>query len=234
MEADMRRAFPALLAAAVVGLFAVTSAQQASSASLHVVSYVEVAPGAERAALGLLRQYRNASRQDRGNLRVDVLQQSGRPDHFVVLESWQDKDAWTAHSTAAHSKLFATELPAQLVSPIDQRLFNTFAIAARPAADEAIYVVTHVDTIPPQAPSAQPDPAVMLKQLAETSRKEEGNLRFDVWQSDRKNHFTVVEGWRNQRALDGHTAAMHTRQYREQLQPIAGSPLDERVFAVIK
>jgi hypothetical protein len=27
---------------------------------------------------------------------------------------------------------------------------------------------------------------------------------------------------------------MHTKQYREQLQPLAGSPLDERVFTVLK
>ena len=226
----MRRVFPALLAAVVVGLPAGTSGQQASSTALHVVSYVEVAPGAERAATGLLRQYRDASRRDHGSLRMDVLQQSGRPDHFVVLESWQDKDAWTAHGAAAHTKQFAAELPLQLVSPVDQQLFNSLAIAAGSATDDAVYVVTHVDTIP----SPQSDAPGLLKRLADDSRKDDGNLRFDVLQSDRKNHFTVVEAWRNQRALDAHTAAMHTKQYREQLQPLAGSPLDERVFTVLK
>jgi quinol monooxygenase YgiN len=216
----MRRVFPALLAAVVVGLPAGTSGQQATSTALHVVSYVEVAPGAERAAIGLLRQYRDASRRDHGSLRMDVLQQGGRPDHFVVLESWQDKDAWTAHGAAAHTKQFAAELPLQLASPVDQRSYNSLAIAAGSAGDDAIYVVTHV--------------VGMLKLLAESSRKDEGNSRFDVWQSDRRNHFTVVEAWRNQRALDAHTAAMHTKQYREQLQPLAGSPLDERVFTVLK
>lgn len=230
----MRRVFPALLAAVVVGLPAGTSGQQATSTALHVVSYVEVAPGAERAAMGLLRQYRDASRRDHGSLRMDVLQQGGRPDHFVVLESWQDKDAWTAHGAAAHTKQFAAELPLQLASPVDQRSYNSLAIAAGSAGDDAIYVVTHVDTIPAQTPSPQSDAVGMLKLLAESSRKDEGNSRFDVWQSDRRNHFTVVEAWRNQRALDAHTAAMHTKQYREQLQPLAGSPLDERVFTVLK
>jgi quinol monooxygenase YgiN len=226
----MRRAFPALLAAVVFGLSAGTSGQQANSTALHVVSYVEVAPGAERAATGLLRQYRDASRRDHGSLRMDVLQQIGRPDHFVVLESWQDKDAWTAHGAAAHTKQFAAELPQQLVSPVDRQLFNSLAVAAGSATDEAVYVVTHVDTIP----SPQSDAPGLLKRLADDSRKDDGNLRFDVLQSDRKNHFTVVEAWRNQRALDAHTAAMHTKQYREQLQPLAGSPLDERLFTVLK
>ena len=45
----------------------------------------------------------------------------------------------------------------------------------------------------------------------------------------RANHFTVIETWRNQKALDAHAAAAHTRQYRDELQPMTGSPLDERV-----
>ena len=228
----MHRAFPALLAALVIGLRG-TSGQQAASTALNIVSYVEVAPSAERAVTGLLRQYRDASRKDQGNQRVDVLQQVGRPSHFVVLETWQDKDAWTAHNATAHTKQLAADLAPQLESPVDQGLFNSLAIAAGPAGDDAIYVVTHVDTAPPRAPS-QSDAAGMLRQLAESSRKDEGNLRFDVWQSDRKNHFTVVEAWRNQRALDAFTATAHTKQYREQLQPLLGSPLDERVFTVLK
>ena len=31
----------------------------------------------------------------------------------------------------------------------------------------------------------------------------------------RANHFTVVEAWQNQKALDDHAAAAHTRQYRD-------------------
>jgi quinol monooxygenase YgiN len=68
---------------------------------------------------------------------MDVLQQIGRPDHFVVLESWQDKDAWTAHGAAAHTKQFAAELPLQLVSPVDRQLFNSLAVAAGSATDDA-------------------------------------------------------------------------------------------------
>ena len=74
----------------------------------------------------------------------------------------------------------------------------------------------------------------MLKDLAEASRKEAGNVRFDVVQHTmRANHFTVVEVWRDQKALDAHVAAPHTRQYRDTLQPMTGSPLDERVYKAI-
>jgi autoinducer 2-degrading protein len=75
----------------------------------------------------------------------------------------------------------------------------------------------------------------MLRQLADASRKDDGNLRFDVVQfSVRPNHFTVVEQWRDQKALDAHVAGEHTRQYRDDLQPLTGSPLDERVYTAVE
>ena len=75
----------------------------------------------------------------------------------------------------------------------------------------------------------------MLNGLAEASRKEKGNLRFDVLaHTMRANHFTVIEAWANQNALDEHAAAAHTKQYRDKLQPLLGSPLDERLFKFVE
>lgn len=240
-----------------VGVFAmaalgITAAQQGPgtpgpgvSAAVEVVTYIEVVPGTERPAAGALKSYRDIARQEAGNQRVDLLQQAGRPSHFVILESWENKSGFDAHAARPSARALSDSLTSktsgnvfalQLVTPIDQRLFNPFNVAMSVTTNDAVFVVTHVDTIPPP-PQAQPgaaDPGAMLKQLAEASRREDGNLRFDVWQSDRKNHFTLVEAWRNQKALDAHTSAAHTRQYRSQLQPLAGSPLDERTFSVLK
>jgi quinol monooxygenase YgiN len=44
----------------------------------------------------------------------------------------------------------------------------------------------------------------------------------------------VVESWADQAALDAHAAAAHTRRYREALQPISGSPLDERTYLAVE
>jgi quinol monooxygenase YgiN len=49
----------------------------------------------------------------------------------------------------------------------------------------------------------------------------------------RGNHFTVIEQWRNRDALDAHVATARARAYRDALQPLTGSPLDERVYAPI-
>jgi quinol monooxygenase YgiN len=75
----------------------------------------------------------------------------------------------------------------------------------------------------------------MLTQLAEQSRKERGNLRFEVVQhAMRANHFTVMEAWASEDDRVAHAAAAHTRKYRDTLQPISGSPLDERVFRAVE
>ena len=113
----------------------------------------------------------------------------------------------------------------------DQRPYKTLTVVpARSRANgRAVYVISHVDVTP------DPRVATMLRQLAEASRRDEGNLRFDVLQHTmRANHFTVVEMWRNERALDAHVAAPHTKQYRDELQPFTGSPLDERVYRAVE
>lgn len=50
----------------------------------------------------------------------------------------------------------------------------------------------------------------------------------------RANHFTVVEVWADQQALDRHAAAAHTKHYRDEVQPVSGSPLDERAYRRIE
>jgi quinol monooxygenase YgiN len=90
-----------------------------------------------------------------------------------------------------------------------------------------VTVVSHVDI----GGGAQIDVPALLRKLSEASRGEAGSIRFDVLQHTiRTNHFTVVEIWDSQQALDRHAAAGHTKQYRDEVQPVSGSPVDERVY----
>jgi quinol monooxygenase YgiN len=94
-----------------------------------------------------------------------------------------------------------------------------------------MHVVSHVDIAGADAQAKAP---AVLRQVADASRTEQGNLRFDILQHvTRGNHFTVVESWTTQAALEAHAAAAHTRQYRDTLQPMTGSPLDERVYLAV-
>lgn len=97
------------------------------------------------------------------------------------------------------------------------------------APDDRIYVVTHVDIMP----SYTADGAKLLREFGADSRRAPGVLRFEVLQEPpRPNHFTVVAVWENQQAFEQHLAAEHTRTFREKLQPMLGSPFDERLHRI--
>ncbi|PYS32921.1 MAG: hypothetical protein DMG14_33150 [Acidobacteria bacterium] len=198
--------------------------------SSFAITYVDVMPASKAAAVTAFKQYREMSRKDEGFVRLDLFEQVGRPGHLVIIETWANPKAFDTHAAATHTKQWRSKVDAIRLSDYDQRPYKPFTLGsgAAPATDRAIYVVAHVD-IGGQGTNA-PD---LLKRLAEASRKEDGNLRFDVLQhAMRANHFTILEAWQSQKALDAHAAAPHTRQHRDALSPITGSPVDERIYKV--
>jgi quinol monooxygenase YgiN len=44
----------------------------------------------------------------------------------------------------------------------------------------------------------------------------------------------MVEVWDNQAAFEAHLEANHTKQFREKLQPMLGSPFDERLHTIMQ
>jgi len=100
------------------------------------------------------------------------------------------------------------------------------ATAQEPAAHDMIYVVTHVDIIPPEAAAG----TKLVQQYVTDTRKDKGNVRVEASSEiSRGNHISIVEVWQNQKAFDEHVAAAHTRQFRQQIDPKLGSPYDERL-----
>ena len=201
--------------------------------TFYAVSYIETTASSVKAATDAFHRYRDASRTLDGFVRIEFFEQIGRPGHFVVFETWRDQPAFDARDAAVQKQLLAALQPIR-VSNYDQRPYKTLTTAPGTATPDrqAVYVIAHVDFAPnPQAPPTAP----LLRSLAEASRKEPGNLRFDIVQHTmRGNHFTVIEGWQNQQALDAHVAAAHTKQYRDAIQPMTGSPLDENVYKAIE
>jgi len=194
----------------------------------YAVSYVEVMASSKAPAIAALKQYREASRKDDGFIRVEIFEQVGRPGHFALVETWRNQQAHDARGPAL--KQLQDALQPIRVSGYDERPYKTLTVGSVPAPNSrAVSIVSHVDVTP------DPRVADMLKRLAEDSRKEDGSVRFDVIQHTmRANHFTVIETWQSQKAFDTHVAAAHTKQYRDQLQPLTGSPLDERVYTAIE
>jgi quinol monooxygenase YgiN len=221
----------ALLAASMTQ---VSTAQSQSptpaDAPVFAVAYVEARASEAGTARAALADYRDSLQRQQAATRVELFEQASRPGHFAVVERWPSQSAFDARDGATRQRLLAALEPIR-VSGYDERLYKALSTAPEAAANErgTVFVVAHVDVVP------NPQAATLLERLAEASRKEAGNLRFDVLQyAMRANHFTVVERWRSQAALDAHVAEAHTRQYRDALQPLTGSPLDERVYAAIR
>jgi quinol monooxygenase YgiN len=104
-----------------------------------------------------------------------------------------------------------------------------WAHAQETGTRDRVYVVTHVDVLPTDAAAG----TKLLQQYAAESRKDKGALRVEVYiQISRVNHFSVVEVWENRQALDAHEAAAHTKKFREQIDPMLGSPYDERLHTI--
>jgi len=99
------------------------------------------------------------------------------------------------------------------------------------AQDTRVYVVTHVDIMPTRTA----DGTELLKQFAMESHHDKGVIRFELLgEPTRKNHFTIVSVWENQAAFEAHLEAKHTRDFREKLQPMLGSPFDERLHSLMQ
>ena len=210
-------------------------AQAPVGGEVHLVAYVDIQPSARTAMIAAVKQYRDASGRESGDTRIDAFEQVGRPAHFVVIERWRDQAALDAHRLTAHTKAFRDAMQSIRVSGYDERPYKPLTSgSATPTGGggRPVYVVSHVDI---GGGGGQADAPGMLRRLADASRQEQGSLRFDVLQhAMRANHFTVVEVWRDQNALDAHVAAAHTRAYRDTLQPISGSPVDERVYTAVE
>jgi quinol monooxygenase YgiN len=208
-------------------------AQEATDTARYAVTYVSVRPSARMSAITAFRQYRDASRKEDGYGRLELFEQAGPPGHLAIVETWRDQQAFDAHANAAHTRQFRDTFQPARITGYDERPYKTFTIATATgaASADAVHVVTHVDVVGgPQA--GGPD---LVRKVAEASRQERGAVRYDVLQHVmRANHFTVVETWTNQAAYDAHAAAPHTKQYREAMVPVTGSPLDERIYKAVE
>src|ERR1700733_3161137 len=98
-----------------------------------------------------------------------------------------------------------------------------------PAQDLQTPVVTviHIDAMPQFTKSA----ANLLLGFRNDSLREAGAKKFEILQEiDHPNHFTLVEEWRSEKDYEAHNITVQARHFRDQLQPMLGSPFDERIY----
>jgi quinol monooxygenase YgiN len=219
------------LAIALMLIFlASPSRAQGADGAVYVLTYIDLQPNRIAAGMTLLKAYRRASRKEAGARDITLVAESGRSNRFVIAETWQDQAAFAAHDKAASTAQLRAKFLAIAQSPPDQRVHHAFATAPG-ARGGAVFVATHVDVTPPK----QKETEGLLTRLAEDSRKDAGNLAFEVFQQDaRANHFGVWAVWQSMRDFDRHQSAAHTMQFRAGVAPLLGALYDERLYRPVE
>jgi quinol monooxygenase YgiN len=111
------------------------------------------------------------------------------------------------------------------------RFLLILVLAGAAWAQSAVYVVTHIDLMP----TGTENGVAALKVFAAETLKEPGCTRFEILQqAGRPNHLTLVGIWKDQKAFDTHDSSSYTKTFREKMQPLIGSPWDERLHQLIK
>ena len=201
---------------------------------IYVITFFEIGAAAMPKAITQVRPFAAATRKEDGNQGFLALQEIARPSRFAIVEVWRDKPAVEAHAAAMAA--LRDKLQPVFASPFDTRANSGLSVAgpaigAEPGGGNPVYVLTHID-VPPAAKDQTID---MLRQLTEASRKESGNLRFDVLQQEgRANHLPLIEAWRDARAQSAHAMAEHTRAFRAKLVPMQGALYDERLYTALR
>jgi quinol monooxygenase YgiN len=108
--------------------------------------------------------------------------------------------------------------------------------AARRAAAQTprkdVYIVIHVDIA--GNPAVVAEATKLLREFSADSQRDRGVVRFELLLQDgRLNHFTIVEVWQTREAFELHSSAEHTKRFRENIQPMLGSPFDERLHSLL-
>ena len=94
----------------------------AQQKNVYVVTHIDVMPNFTDDTTKVLREFAAESHKDKGLVRFEVLQQDGRLNHYTIVEMWQSRDAFEAHSASEHTRRFREKLHPMLGSPFDERL----------------------------------------------------------------------------------------------------------------
>ena len=101
------------------------AAQEASPVSppgvVHVVTYLDLLPAQASDGRALLIGAVKEQRAHRGCGSVELVQEQNRPNHFVLVETWNDLTALESYRATREYLAFRAALQPALGSPLDER-----------------------------------------------------------------------------------------------------------------
>lgn len=70
------------------------------------------------------------------------------------------------------------------------------------------------------------------KILIEASRKEQGNIQYDLMKSvEQEGHFTMVEVWKDAQAIEAHNTSEHFTAFSKKAAGFMSAPIDLKVYS---
>jgi quinol monooxygenase YgiN len=223
------------LAVCLAGTIAKSADNQTES--MKVLTFIELRADAIDRGRSLLRRYEETLRRADHALCVGTLQEIGRPERLVILESAARADELTGPEARASEVLAA--LSDLLIAPPDRRTHRVLTdVPATSAwggtgsssASSGLYVIAHLDIGPPD----QGRGVTALRRFLDAARHSPGNLGFEAWQqTNRPNHFNLVARWASRAQLDEFAASAAAREYRASVGPLIGSLYDERLYQLV-
>ncbi|MCL6603296.1 MAG: antibiotic biosynthesis monooxygenase [Paenibacillus sp.] len=65
-----------------------------------------------------------ASVAEEGNFSYELYRHTEQENDFIMVETWRDPEAVTAHNTSEHFKAFAAKAGTFLSAPLDVKVYN--------------------------------------------------------------------------------------------------------------
>jgi quinol monooxygenase YgiN len=93
-----------------------------SNGYVFVIVHIDVFPPGTAETVKSLQAFAQHARADKGCIRLEVLQQIGRPNHFTLVEEWANQAAYDADLSSPEAREFREKLQPFLGSPFDERL----------------------------------------------------------------------------------------------------------------
>ncbi|WP_131195511.1 putative quinol monooxygenase [Lichenihabitans psoromatis] len=113
-----------ILAAAGVVALSITASAARAAEPVTVMTYIDAIPDQfvpqnEEKAQVLLKQMNADTQSEPGLVSFTILRETGRPNHFALLEVWKSEGDFATHLAAAHTRKFRNDLQSLIGSPYD-------------------------------------------------------------------------------------------------------------------
>ena len=184
----------------------------ASNNEIRINCLYKVAPENVANIVTLSKELVAASHNDGGNIDYDIYQSQTDPTQLMIFETWKNQASLDVRSAAAH---FTRIVPQLANAAVGEMAIQSFTQTSE-GSQIRINCMLKVD-------AANVTKALGLaKELVEASRKDDGNIDYDIYQSQTdKTQLMIFETWKDQPSLDAHSASAHFTRLVPEIQGLA-------------